>query len=305
MRHARREEKQMTFESKPLGKGVGVEILGLDLSGPIDETTRQDLYDAWLEAGILLFRGMGTSPDRQLSLSRCFGELDIHPVESIRIEGCPEIISLTTRGGIEPIIHYFGEEEIVGRIPWHTDMIYTTRPCRGALLRMVEKSPQLGQTGWIDTAAAYDALSEEMKQRIGGLEARFDFVTDICEMRFGRPDALRHGTMGTKDYGTLPPVVHPLVWEHPESGRKALMLSPVHLIELIGIDRSEGDPLLEELVAHVTQDRFRYVHEWEIDDMVLWDNWRTMHMAFGTPPNRHREVQRTSIRGDYEMGRLL
>ena len=295
----------MSFDTRPLDNGVGVEILGLDLCAPIDAALARNLYDAWLDAGILLFRGFGTSPERHLALSRCFGELDIHPVESIRLEGCPEIISLRARGDGEPIVHYFGDEEIVGRIPWHTDMIYTTSPCRGALLRMVEKSPLLGQTGWIDTAAAYDALSEEMKQRIDGLEARFEFVIDICEMRFGRPERLRHGTMGSRDYGTLPPVVHPLVWEHPESGRKALMLSPVHLIEVMGMDRDQGDPLLEQLVTHVTDDRFRYVHQWEVDDMVLWDNWRTMHMAFGTPTGCDREVQRTSIRGDYEMGRLL
>ena len=295
----------MTFETKRLGTGVGLEILGLDLSQPISEATRRDLDDAWLTAGILLFRGMGTSPERHLALSRCFGELDLHPVESIRIEGCPEIIRLANRGDVDPIVHFLGDEEIAGLIPWHSDMIYTTRPCRGALLRMIEVPPQLGQTGWIDTVAAYDALSEEMKQRIEGLEVRFEFVVDICDMRFGRPENLRHGTMGTVDFGTLPPVVHPMVWNHPESGHKALMLSPVHLIEVVGMDRAEGDPLLEELVAHVTDERFQYIHDWEVDDMVLWDNWRTMHRAAGTLLGADREVQRTSIRGDYEMGRLL
>ncbi|MBJ19491.1 MAG: TauD/TfdA family dioxygenase [bacterium] len=295
----------MTFETQPLNTGVGLEILGLDLSRPIPEATRRDLYDAWLDAGILLFRGLGTSPERQLALSRCFGELDIHPVESVRIEGRPEIIRLANRGNVDPIVHYLDDQEIAGLIPWHTDMIYMTRPCRGALLRMIETPGQLGQTGWIDTVAAYDALSEEMKQRIQGLEVRFDFVLDICDMRFGRPENLRHGTMGTVEFGEIPPVVHPMVWDHPESGHKALMLSPVHLIEVVGMDRAEADPLLEELVAHSTEERFQYIHEWEVDDMVLWDNWRTLHMAAGTVLGTDREVQRTSISGDYEMGRLL
>ena len=295
----------MHFETKPLDTGVGAEIIGLDLGQPIDEATRHALYDVWLEAGILLFRGIGTSAERQLALSRCFGELEVHPVESIRLEGYPEIISLTNNGPDEPVIHYFDGEPIAGRIPWHTDMIYTPRPCRGALLRMVEKPARGGQTGWIDTAAAYDALSEEMKKRIAGLEARFDFVVDICEMRFGRPKNLRRGTLGTKQYPSFPDVAHPLVWTHPESGRKALMLSPVQLIDMVGMDRSEGDPLLEELVAHVTDGRFTYMHEWELDDMVLWDNWRTMHTALGTSPGLGRVVQRTSIRGDHEIGRLL
>jgi taurine dioxygenase len=295
----------MAFETKPLETGVGAEIIGLDLSRPIDEATRSALYEVWLEAGILLFRGIGTSPERQLELSRCFGELEVHPVESIRLEGHPEIINLSSKGPEEPIVHYFDGQAIAGRIPWHTDMIYTPRPCRGALLRMVEKPPVGGQTGWIDTAAAYDALPEEMKRRIEGLEARFDFVVDICEMRFGRPENLVRGTLGGKHYPSFPDVAHPLVWTHPESGRKALMVSPVQLIDMVGMDRSEGDPLLEELVAHVTDGRFTYIHEWEVNDMVLWDNWRTMHTALGAPPDYARVVQRTSIRGDYEMGRLL
>ena len=264
-----------------------------------------DLYDAWLDVGILLFRGIGTSAKRQIALSRCFGELEIHPVRDITLEAEPEIISLTNKGPGEPIIHTQNGEVLAGLIPWHNDMAYVTRPCRGALLRMVEKPTRGGQTGWIDTAAAYDALSAEMKQRIEGLEARHDFVVDICDMRFGRLENLLHGTLGTQIFPSFPPVVHPLVWQHPEGGRKALMLSPVHLIEMVGMDRSEGDPLLEELVAHVTDERFTYIHDWEADDMVLWDNWRTLHMAFGTPPEFAREVQRTSICGDYELGRLL
>jgi taurine dioxygenase len=295
----------MKFESKPLDTGVGAEIIGLDLSKPIDEPTQSDLCDIWLDVGILVFRGMGTSSERQLALSRCFGVPEIHPVKTVRLEGCPEIVCLSNKGSVEPIVHYVDDEAIAGLIPWHTDMIYTTRPCRGALLRMVEKPPRGGRTGWIDATAAYEALSEEMKQRIDGLEARFDFVADICDMRFGRPENLRHGSMGTMEFPNFPPVAHPLVWTHPVSGRKSLMVGPIHLVEVVGMDRSEGDPLLEELVAHSTDGRFTYFHDWQVDDMVLWDNWRTLHMASGIPPECEREVHRTSMRGDYEMGRVL
>jgi taurine dioxygenase len=295
----------MTFEVKPLDSGVGAEIIGLDLAHPIDTRTRLELYEAWLDAGILLFRGIGSSSERQLSLSRCFGELEVHPVPSIRLEGYPEIISLSNKGDIEPIIHFFDGQPIAGHIPWHTDLIYTPTPCRGALLRMVEKPAGGGQTGWIDTAAAYDALPQHMKQQIESLEARFDFVVDICEMRFGRPPNLRHGTLGNVKYPTFPDVAHPLVWTHPESGRKALMVSPVQLIDMVGMDRAQGDPILEALVTHVTDGRFTYVHDWELGDMVLWDNWRTMHSAFGTPPECERVVHRTTIRGELATGRLL
>lgn len=295
----------MRFEVEPLAAGVGAEIVGLDLDQPIEGTTRQALYDTWLRWGILLFRGIGTSCERQLALSRCFGELEVHPVESIRMPGYPEIIRLASTGGTEQIVHYFDGEAVAGRIPWHTDLIYTPTPCRGALLRMVVMPTAGGQTGWIDTEAAYDALPQATKARIEGLEARYDFVTDICDMRFGRPPKLRHGHMGNVEYPEFPDVAHPLVWIHPETGRKALMTSPTQLRGMVDMDPAEGDALLEELVAHSTQERFAFVHEWEQDDMVLWDNWRTLHKAFGTPPECEREVQRTTLHGDHATGRLL
>ncbi len=295
----------MSFETRPTATGVGAEIVGLDLSGPIDEATRRALNAAWLDAGILVFRGIGTDADAHRELSRCFGELEVHPVESIRLAGCPEIIELKNGYSEEMSVHYFDDQPVEGRIPWHTDMIYTTRPCRGALLRMVEAPAAGGETGWIDTAAAYDALPEVSKERVEGVEARFDFVEDICDMRFGRPDNMRHAARSSKDFGHFDPVAHPLVWTHPLSGRRAIMVSPVQLIEVVGMPKEEGDALLEELVAFVTSGRFTYVHEWAEGDMVLWDNWRTMHQAFGTPAGLKRTVHRTSLRGEYDMGRVL
>ena len=295
----------MSFETKPLDGGVGVEVIGLDLSQPIDESTRRGLYGVWLDAAIVLFRGIGTSTERQLALSRCFGELEVHPVESIRLEGNDEVIQLSNKGDVKLALYRFDGQPVAGRILWHTDLIYTTTPNRGALLRMVEKPEIGGETGWIDTAAAYDALSEEMKQRIEGLEARFDFVSDQTRMRFGKPASVEVVDSGTLVFPDFPDVAHPLVWVHPESGRKSLAVSPVQLIDMVGMDRSQGDPLLEELVDHTTDGRFSYIHDWEEDDMILWDNWRTMHYAFGTPPGQTRVVHRTTIKGEHQTGRLL
>ena len=127
----------MNFEVIALDGEIGAEIVGLDLDRPIEEATRRALYDAWLTAGILLFRKIGTSSERQLALSRCFGELDVHPIEAIRLERQPEIICLSSTGDNDPILHSFDGEITAGMIPWHTDLIYTPTPCRGALLRMV------------------------------------------------------------------------------------------------------------------------------------------------------------------------
>jgi taurine dioxygenase len=295
----------MKFETEPLEGGIGAEVIGLDLDAPIDEETARALNEVWLDAAIVVFREMGKSNEQHLRLSRCFGELEVHPVESIRLEGNEEIIVLAQKGEREQMTYYFDGEPVVGRIPFHTDLIYTTTPNRGAILRMIEKPASGGQTAWIDTAAAYDALPEATKRRIEGLEARFDFVIDLRKMRFGKPGEIEVGDFGSIDYPEFPDVAHPLVWTHPISGRKSLSLSTVHLIDMVGMDRSEGDPILKELVDHTLDGRFTYIHEWKEDDMVLWDNWRTMHTAFGAPPGYDRVVHRTTMRGEHQTGRLL
>jgi taurine dioxygenase len=295
----------MEFESRPLEGGIGAEVIGLDLAREIDDATARALNEVWLDAAIVLFRGGGTSDDRHLRLSRCFGELEVHPVESIRLEGNPEIIRLAEKGDRKQMTYHFDGEPVVGRIPFHTDLIYTTTPNRGAVLRMVEKPAVGGETAWIDTAAAYDALSQEMKDKIEGLEARFDFIVDLRKMRFGKTSKIEVGDFGNVDYPEFPDVAHPLVWTHPISGRKSLSLSTVHLIDMVGMEIAEGDLILDELVNHTIDGRFTYLHEWAEGDMILWDNWRTMHQAYGAPPGYDRVVHRTTMKGEHQTGRLL
>jgi alpha-ketoglutarate-dependent taurine dioxygenase len=295
----------MSFDTKPLTDNVGVEVIGLNLDQPLTDAVKQDLYDLWLQAGIVLFRGMGTSPERQLELSRCFGQHEVHPIEDIRVDGYPELIWLANRGKRTAGVYYFDDVPLVSKIPWHTDMIYTTKPGRGALLRMLTMPAQGGETGWVDTAAAYDALPAATQQKLEGLEALFQFILEPNEMRFGRWDNVRKESQGDIVFPEFPDVAHPLVWTHPESGRKALNLSPLHLRKILDMDAQEGDALLTELVEHTLNPRFRYVHHWKVNDMMLWDNWRTMHSTSGHPPKTDRLVHRTTLAGDHEFGRLL
>ena len=297
----------MTIDVKPMD-AVGVEVVGLDLEKPICDATAQQLVDIWQDAGIVLFRGIGHSPEAQLALSRCFGELEVHPIENIRVEGYPELIWLANKDRATTPVYLYDGIPTVSRIPWHTDLVYTTTPNRGALLRMITMPEQGGQTGWIDTAAAYDALPGAIKDQIDGLEALFQFILDPCEMRFGRLNVKRDLTdkvTETNFYPDFPDIVHPLVWTNPVNGRKSLNLSTLHLREIIGMDRTEGDAILEQLVAHATQSRFCYMHQWQPNDMMLWDNWRTMHCAMGHAPDMSRLVHRTTIKGEHAFGRLL
>lgn len=292
------------FDVRPLPNGIGKEVVGLDIGDDIAPDTARALRQLWLDEGILLFRGIGTSPEALLRLSRCFGEPEMHPIERFRLEGYPELIELTNRGGATGPVYLFDGVPTYGRIPWHTDLAFTTTPNAGALLRMVHKTRTGGQTGWIDTARAYDALNEAVKDRIAALEARYVFRGSLDDMRFNNPRGVRVGK-APEAYPHFPPVATPLVWTHPETGRRVLNISTLNIDGIVGMDDEAGAELIEALIEHALQPRFQYVHGWENDDVMLWDNRRTMHCAFGHPVDEIRIVQRSTIKGTVRMGRVL
>jgi taurine dioxygenase len=294
----------MEFDIRALAGNIGAEVLGLQIDEPVTARTVTALRQLWLDAGIVLFRAIGTSPEALLRLSRCFGELDMHPIERFRLEGYPELILLGNRDGPSGPVYAFDGVPIHGRIPWHTDLAFTATPNAGALLRMVQKTANGGQTGWLDTAAAYDALDEATRARIDTLEAEYHFTATLSEMRFNNPGGVPLGPR-RDDYPRFPPVAHPLVWTHPETGRKVLNLSTLNIRAICGLEPGESDALIEQLLAHTLQPRFQYIHEWENDDIMLWDNRRTMHCAFGHPLDQVRIVQRSTIRGTVAMGRVI
>lgn len=284
--------------------GIGQEILGLDLDGEISSDTAREMREIWYEAGMVLFRGIGTSPEALLRLSRCFGELEPHPIEYFRHPDYAELILLTNKGGLRGPVYAFDGVPTYGRIPWHTDLAFQTVPNAGALLNMVEKAEIGGQTAWLDTALAYEALDESLKQRIDQLEARFEFCTDLGRMRFNNPGGTRVGE-AKANFPDYPPNARPIVWAHPVTNRKILNICPLNIQGIVGMDEAESDPLIQSLIDAVVQPRFIYEHAWENNDIILWDNYRMMHSAMGHPVDVTRVVHRTTLRGQATVGRTL
>lgn len=291
------------FETQPLRGAIGRAIVGLDIEGEIAPETAAALRDVWLDHGVLVFPGIGTSPEAQLRLSRCFGSLEPHPIPKFRHPDHAELILLTNQDGPTSPIYDFGDGTAIhGRIPWHTDLAFRTTPNAGALLRMVRKAADGGQTGWIDCTMAYDALSETMKARIAPLEAIYLFRAGLEEMRFAKPGGIRLDKR-KDEYPHFPPVANPLVTSHPETGRKVLNLSSLNIEGVLGVPRADGDALVRELLAHLENPAFRYIHDWQENDMVLWDNRRMLHCALGHPVDQVRIVHRTTITGTVALGR--
>jgi taurine dioxygenase len=307
----------MSFFIRPLSP-FGAEVIGLDLDDEtaLDATTSQALLDAWVEHGILLFRNALHSEEAHLRLSRVFGDPQPAAVSRINDAKNPYLMTLDQRPGdvskeTFTLFEIDGQQR-TGWLGWHWDQSFTAEIVRGALLRMITPATIDGRTGFIDAAAAYARLSPAMQQRIEGLEVVYHFTGAQEQNRFGFPRGLRVAQRNPKAEAALvqyrldfPPVVHPLVITQHETGRKVLKLSPMHAQSILGMDAADSDALLHELADHLVDARYAYFHTWQTDDAIIWDNWRVIHSATGVPFEVERLAQRTTIVGDYKLGRYL
>lgn len=295
----------------PLGldQTFGAMVSGLRREQLQNEAIRKALFDLWIDKGVILFRG-NASAEMHVELSRCFGELEPHPFPESAEPGLPELVKIKYYPE-DGTCYDIGGEQRGGWLPWHSDLIYTDRINRGGILRPVHLPQSLGHTGFIDQISAWDRLPKKLQSRIEDLH-----VVYVVDMDFSRHSFVHHGEVrclrmaksGTsiaRRMWTYPRVVHPMVFSQPETGRKVLNVSPGFAEGILEMGGPDGDALLREIIAHCTDPATAYYHEWREGDMVLWDNWRVLHCATGVPPAETRVMQRTTIKGDYALGRKL
>jgi alpha-ketoglutarate-dependent taurine dioxygenase len=295
---------------------VGAEVVGLVAGTEANPAIRASLYDAWLQHGILLFRNID-SIERHLTLSRCFGELEIHPFAPVRSELNPMLIEIG--GKKRPPAYVFDGHEIrCNRIAWHRDTAYTPDICKGAMLRMIEVPARHGETMFADMAMAYDDLPTDVKARLETLEYKATLsLTPIDQtgpgafwktVRRATPEEDSGGNSESSNIDVkslYPSVVHPAVLTHPEWGRKCIFLSPTYVDFFLGMDQAESDALLDYLVTHMLRPRYVYTHRWAINDAMLWDNRRFMHAGRGNEPDDPRWGLRTTLAGPVRTGRYF
>ena len=294
---------------------VGIEVSGFDINEPVDDALRAELNELWDEHAILLFRNQHITPQKQIAFSRNFGALAMHPLKATTSDEYPELFMLVNDPEKEKFVTatYKGKQ-IAGRLDWHMDLHYTGKPNRGALLRSVVCATTDGLTGFGDLARAYDALDRETRQLLEKIEVAYAFSMQRRHMRFVDLEGYEPGPFSPKkpadmNYPSFPEVIYPAVVTHPVSGRKVLEICEQFLERMItphkvGLSNDEAVDLLQYLVEHTRKPEFHYFHQWQPGDMVLWDNWRAMHCATGTPPGVERVIHRTTIEGDATLGRM-
>ncbi|RYD42357.1 MAG: TauD/TfdA family dioxygenase [Verrucomicrobiaceae bacterium] len=296
----------LKIDPLPRDFAFGAVVRGLTPGMIHEDAVCDELRSLWLAKGVLVFKDLPADPLFQIELSKVFGPLEVHPLRSTLSEEYPELGRIK-QDPEDVHICRIGDSQRAGFLPWHKDLIYVDRINHGGILRAIQMPESGGYTGFLDQVALYETLPDDLKERIDGLWGVYRADFDPGNKRFGnRPETLRLGTMMTKLQTRLDQfsdVLHPLVFTHPEINKKVLNVSPWFLAGIDGLEGEEEAELLERLVAHSEADELAYFHHWQLGDMVLWDNWRVLHCAYGTAVDDRRWVERTTIQGDYEFGR--
>jgi taurine dioxygenase len=249
---------------------LGAEIVGVDLSADVDEPTFRAIENAYNTHTVIVIRRQHLTPEHLLRFARRFGPLERSPRTRYALPGYPDVLRLSNilDADGQPI----GNAE--AGLTWHTDLSYTATPPRGSLLYAVEvpttaQGAVLGETWFVSTAAAYEALPPAMQQRLQGLRAIH---------RAGAKQYAPGSTLAAA-VQDLPEVIHPVIRTHPITGRQAIYVRAGECVGIVGMPEAEALALIAELSDFVTQPAFLYRHRWQVGDVLMWDNCCAQHRA--------------------------
>jgi len=282
----------MAVQIKNLNAALGAEVAGVDLSKSLPQADIDAIAAAWRERLVVVFHGQNLSDPQLIAFSRNFGELDPpgpNPYGEPVNKAHPElnVISNVVENG-KPIGN-LGDGEAV----WHADMTYVEVPCKAALLHALEVPPPEagGNTYFANMFSAYETLPAELKKAVEGKIAVHDASRNSAGM-------LRKGYKEVTDVRETVGARHPLVRTEPKTGRKALFLGRRPNAYVPGIGVAESEALLDALWAHATQSSFTMCHQWQVGDLLMWNNLSVLHRRDPFDPTTRRVMHRSQIKGN-------
>lgn len=264
---------------EPCAGALGAEVKDIDLCGPIDDALFRSLNEALLEHEVLFFRNQPVSPADHAALANRFGTPQLHEAYP-HVDGYPQITILEN------------DEANPSKIEkWHTDMTFRANPPIGSILHGVIIPERGGDTLFASMSAAYEDLSDRMQQFLSGLVAIHDFSHGFRESLSEPGGRERLADMVESN----PPVEHPVVRVHPESGRKGLYVNSLFTVAIKDMKDRESRALLDFLFAHVTTPEFTCRFRWRAHSIAFWDNRITQHKPVNDYWPQHRLMQRITI----------
>ena len=275
-----------TLTINKLTASVGAEVTGLDsdvLAG--DDALGAAILDALEDNGVLVFPGLGLTPEAQVAFCRRLGEIDHssdghHPVAGIY----PVTLDKSKNSSAAYLRATFD---------WHIDGCTPTNdecPQKATVLSAKQVAERGGETEFANSYAAYEAFSDGEKERLE--KVRVVHSLEASQRRIN-PDP---SPELVAKWRSRPTHEHPLVWTH-RSGRKSLVLG-ASADYVVGMDLDEGRALLAELLDRATQPELVYSHRWSVGDTVIWDNNGVLHRAAPYDSSSPREMLRTTVLGD-------
>ncbi len=288
-----------------IGKHLGAEISGIDLAKPLDDDAFAKVSKAFFDNEVVVFRKQKLTPEQQIAFTRRFGVLEQHVRKEHRLDGYPEILIVSN------VLNGEGKAigvEDAGRF-WHSDLSYKQVPSLLSALYAIEVPVKngvvLGNTNFASTTAAYDALPEDMKRKLGGLKNVHSYVYYRGKNIQAQKQEQAHGERVVQEHvltpehlAQVPDAEMPIVRTHPVTGRKGLFINEAHTSHIVGLPKAEADKLLKEICQHVIKPEFQYEHHWQAGDLLMWDNCAAQHKAnFNYRLPLRRLMHRTTVRG--------
>ena len=276
------------FEVRPLTPSLGAEIIGVDLARGVDEKLFAAIYEAFVRYQVLLFGTQELPPGRQVEFARRFGQVQIHVMNQYHADGYPELYRLSN---LDEHGNPNGRHPDKGTLAWHTDGSWQRVTGQATIIYAEIVAGEGGETHFCDMVGAYERLTPEWKRRIEKLRA-------VHNLDFSRTRRHAEERMTQVQRDAVPPVDHPIVRTHPDTGRKCLFLGD-HAEYVLGMNYEEGRELIEELNALAIHPDLTYEHRWTPGELLVWDNRCVQHRATPYDPAvQRRVIRRCTVLGE-------
>ena len=267
-----------------LDKTFGVIVEGLKLAD-LKNSQADELYKLWIEHHLLIFPNQHLSQDEQIKFAKLFGEMefDITPISNVRKDG-------SIRDPVNDDI----VKSLRGNMEWHHDSTYMPIQAKGSVFTAHQVPETGGETGWADMTSAYEALDQDMKDKIEDLSAYHSYTYSQAKYKHKPQSESEFSGYG---FDVDPPPFRPLVKTHPETGKKSLLIGR-HAYGIPGMTKEESKALLDELNDFACQGDRVYHHSWKVGDAVIWDNRNLMHQAYTWDLTEARVMYHSRIQGE-------
>ncbi|HPE48528.1 MAG TPA: TauD/TfdA family dioxygenase [Hyphomonas sp.] len=264
------------FEARPMSPAIGAELIGANLAQPTDELVKE-VRAALLRYQVVFFRDQELTRAQHIAFARKFGELEIHPATP-KEQPDPEVLR---------IVH--GPNSRGTENAWHSDVTWREAPSLGSILRAIELPDVGGDTLFSNMVMAYDELDADLKERLCGMVAVHD-IARVFAKRLGKDVSELHAK--------YPPMEHPVIRTHPETGQRALYVNTAFTDHIKGMDREESDELLKYLYSRAAIPEHQCRFRWAPGSLAFWDNRACQHYAASDYFPNVRIMERVTIAGD-------